>query len=289
MTRRLLLVAARVLPPGLFATLQTWGKVGYLPNLRNPRTFNERLLVKRLHDRNSLLVVTADKFTLREYVSGRVGDNYLPVLYDVVQDANAIDVHKLPHAYVMKGTHGSRWNRIVTDGELSNEEAKHLAAKWLASSYYWERQEWAYRDLTPRVLFEENLAPGVPLDDYKVFTFNGVPRMVQVDRDRFTRHTRALFTPDWQRLDVRCNYPIPDSQVLVPPRLDEMLRLAAILGEPFAFARIDLYSIGTRVVVGEITHYPESGVMRFVPSEFDKELGAVWGSGRPISEAYLAL
>ncbi len=289
MTRRLLRVATRVLPPGLFARLQAWGKVGYLPDLGNPRTFNEHLLVKRLHDRNSLTVVTADKFTLREYVGSKVGDDYLPKLYDVVQDADAIDVHKLPHAYVMKGTHGSGWNRIVTDGELSNEEAKYLAGKWLASSYYWERQEWAYRDLTPRVLFEENLAPGVLLDDYKFFTFNGVPRMVQVDRDRFTRHTRALFTPDWQRLDVKCDYPIPHSQILVPPRLEEMLRLAAILGEPFAFARVDLYGIGSRVVVGEITHYPDSGVVRFVPREFDKELGEVWGSGRQISEAYLAL
>ena len=284
----LLGVAARVLPPGLFARLQALGKVGYLPDLRNPRTFNERLLVKRLRDRDELIVQTADKFTLREYVRTSIGGEYLPELYDVVEDARKVDVDRLPPAYVMKGTHGSKWNRIVTQGELTNPEAQRLAADWLSRCYYWERQEWAYLELKPKVIFEENLAPGSPIDDFKVFTFAGVARMVQLDRDRFTRHSRALFTPAWQRLNVRFLYRWPDSPLPAPQRLDEMLALAEVLGRPFEFARVDLYAVGNRIVVGEITHYPESGVARFVPRSFDLELGEVWGSARPISDTFLA-
>ncbi len=288
MRRKLLTAAARVLPPAAFARLHCMAKLGYLPDLGAPRTFTERLLAKRVYDHDPLLAVTADKFTLRSYVEERLGDGYLPRLYAVVESAADVDVTRLPSDYVMKGTHGSGWNRIVTGSDLTQAEAVTLAADWLARSYYWKRREWAYRDLTPRVVFEENLLPGSPIDDYKVFTFGGVARLIQVDRDRFTDHRRSLYTPEWRALAVVCEYPLLGTPVSAPARLEEMLWAAAKLAEPFAFARVDFYSLPDRVVVGEITHYPEGGVVRFEPRAFDLELGEVWGAGRPMAEAFLA-
>lgn len=287
MTRNLLTWAARVLPPDAFARLHALAKLGYVPRLNDPRTFTERLLAKRARDHDPLIALTADKYTLREYVEQHVGSGYLASLYAVVEAADEIDVSKLPRAYVMKGTHGSGWNKIVTNGDLSNEEARSLAGRWLSSSFYWKRQEWAYRELKPRVIFEENLAPGEAIDDYKMFTFGGVPALVQVDRDRFTHHKRALYTPEWRLVDVACDYPRLAEPVPPPEHLDEMLAIAGALGKPFGFARVDLYSLSERVVVGEITHYPDSGVVRFTPSAFDAELGAVWGEARPVSETFL--
>lgn len=94
----------------------------------------------------------------------------------------------------MKETHGSGWNRIAQEGNLIPEEALAYAARWLKHSLYWKRQGWAYKPLTPRMIFEEHLGPGAALDDYNVFTFNEVPQMIQVDRDRFSGHKKSLFT-----------------------------------------------------------------------------------------------
>ncbi len=287
MRRTLLSVAARVLTPAAFARLHCAAKLGYRPNLDNPTTFTERLLAKRVFDHDPLIPLTADKFTLRGYVEERLGEGYLPRLYAVIESVADVDLTSLPADYVMKGTHGSGWNRIVTGSDLTRAEAMTLATDWLGRSYYRKRLEWAYRDLTPRVVFEENLAPGRPIDDYKVFVFGGVPRIIQVDRDRFTDHRRTLYTPEWRAVSVACEYPLLAAPVEVPPRLGEMLGAAAKLAEPFAFARVDFYSLPDRLVVGEITHYPEGGVVRFEPRAFDLELGAVWGGGRPVGGEFL--
>lgn len=288
MMNAVLSFAAKRLPPDLFARFQCLTKLGYLPELRRPQRFTELLLAKRLYDRSSLIPQTADKYTVRSYVEDVIGKGYLPELYDVVESADEVDLTRLPRAYVMKGTHGSGWNLVVNDGELTNSAARVLAAAWLGDSYYTRRQEWAYRELVPRVLFEENLLPGRQPDDIKVFVFAGVPRLIQVDRDRASNHSRALFTPDWQPLTVLCGYPAPASTPTPPRRLSTILDLASTLGEPFDFVRVDFYSIEDRVVVGEMTHYPDSGVVRFRPLDFDRELGEVWRTGRPVAGDYVA-
>lgn len=290
MRRGLLTLAARVLEPQVFARIHGIAKLRYLPRINSPRTFTDFLLHKRVFDRDGLISVTADKFELREYVTTHVGGDLLPALYEVIEEPTDINVEILPSAYVMKGTHGCGWNRIVTESDLTNCEAQALASRWLASNYYWKRQEWAYKNLKPRIIFEENLSPGKSLDDYKVFVFNGIPRLVQVDRGRFTHHRRSLYTPEWRRLAVSFEYEQIQESIDRPAVLESMLEIASVLGQPFKFVRVDFYWISpdSRLVVGEMTHYPESGVVRFFPNAFDYELGQVWAEGRPIGNKYLA-
>ena len=38
------------------------------------------------------------------------------------------------------------------------------------------------------------------LRDYKVFCFNGKPKMVRVDTDRFTKHKMDFFDCNWERI-----------------------------------------------------------------------------------------
>jgi hypothetical protein len=137
-----------------------------------------------------------------------------------------------------------------------------------------------------QVVVEEDLRQGgrTP-DDYKVFVFGGRARMVVVDRDRFGGHTRFLTDAEWNPLAVRYIYPTTPEGVPRPARWPEMVALAERLGEGFPFVRVDLYAVGGRVLVGELTHFPDGGVSRF-PRAFDRELGAVWGEGRPIDPAW---
>ena len=65
-----------------------------------------------------------------------------------------------------------------------------------------------------------------------------------------------------------------------------MIELAEILGRDFDFARIDLYLVEGKIFFGEVTHYPNAGLARFEPREFDRVLGDVWRKGIPIPSAY---
>jgi hypothetical protein len=146
----------------------------------------------------------------------------------------------------------------------------------LKINYYWYSREWVYKNIKPKVIAEKYMVDetGSELKDYKVFNFNGVPGLIQVDFGRFVNHERSLYSTDWKYMDVMLEYPKnPNVQIDKPERLELMLELATNLSEGIPFARTDFYSIGDRLYFGEITFYPGSGLEKFDPEEFDIKLG----------------
>jgi hypothetical protein len=98
-----------------------------IPNLVRPRTFNEKILVRMLRERDERFVVLQDKLAAREYVRERLGsDRYLPVLYEAVPSAQDVLTIDLPSSFAMKPNHLSGAVRLVHEGE--NVERNELAA-----------------------------------------------------------------------------------------------------------------------------------------------------------------
>ncbi len=114
------------------------------------------------------------------------------------------------------------------------------------------------------------------LDDYKIHSFNGEPKVILVCRDRFSELglTEDFFDQEWHHFDVqREKHPNSGESISRPKELDKMLELARILSKDMPFLRSDFYTIGGKVYFGELTFFPASGFERFVPESFDKELG----------------
>jgi hypothetical protein len=105
-----------------------------------------------------------------------------------------------------------------------------------------------------------------------------------VDKARFREHTRQFYTPAWNRLDIRLNYPESRGNAAAPPHLGEMLEAAGILAEGFRFVRVDLYDTKKGPLFGELTFAPEAGLCRFWPPKFDLELGESWSYPRWANE-----
>ena len=108
------------------------------------------------------------------------------------------------------------------------------------------------------------------LSDYRFFCVNGVPKLIQVDMDRHTHHTRKLFDPDWNEMDFCILYPSSNKVLPRPDTLPEMLRVARALSAPFSFIRIDLYSDNQRVIAGEITNVSANAGGIFQPLSAEK-------------------
>ncbi len=260
-----------------------WAKLGYWPDLRRPRTFAERLVQRSLTVDDPRIATTGDKVGLRAYVAERVGPDYLPQVVQVLAPGDRVDLASWPPTAVMKASHASNWIRFVERDAADAAELDALAATWLGRSYARFRGERHYAAMVPRVVVEEDLRrAGRTPDDVKLFVFEGRVRMVVVDGDRFGAHTRLVADAAWHPLDVIYNYPFPDPVPPAPARWTEMVDLAERLAEGFPFVRVDLYVVDGRVLVGEMTHFPDGGVSRFVPGAFGAELGAVWSEGRPI-------
>ena len=70
-----------------------------------------------------------------------------------------LDYKKLPNQFIIKATHASSYNLIVRDKEkLNKTKTAKLFKKWLGKNqYYRTGQEWAYKDVQPRLIAEKLL------------------------------------------------------------------------------------------------------------------------------------
>jgi hypothetical protein len=253
-----------------------------------PRTFNELIQYKKIFNRDSLLTLTSDKVRVRQYVKEKIGEHHLVPLRTVVESPHQIDFRSLPEAFVIKVNHGSGFNRFITDKRsVDRAELNEAVTNWLKTDFSAEDEEWAYRNIQRRVLVEDMLSHrGEIPDDYKFFVFKGRVRLIQLDQCRHKSHSQNLYDENWRQLNVEYVSPRSSKPRQQPAELGEMIRIAEVLGHDFEFARIDLYLIDGKIFFGEVTHYPNRGLVPFKPREFDRVLGDLWRRGGHIPGQY---
>ena len=244
------------------------------PDFRNPGTFNEKVNWRILNDRRPLLEWTCDKLAMKEHLHAVPGLRLPQTLWAGANVRELADV-ELPEYWVLKPNHRSGLI-FFGHGRPDVSSLATITRDWLRPQSE-DRHEWAYSKARPLLLAEELLGtPGSPPSDYKFFVFAGQVAAVQVDTDRHVSHRRRLYRPDWSPLEVSYgNYPLAPAEP-PPANLEEMLAIASEIGHPFDFIRVDLYSVDSSTVFGEVTPYACGGLDRFVPASFDAELGAMW-------------
>jgi hypothetical protein len=258
----------------------------YWPWLTTPRSFEEKVTNRMLFDRNPLWTLLSDKLASRDYIAARVGSNYLVPLLWSGEDPAAIPFDHLPDQFVLKTNHGCGYNIIVTNRRAFDAGAAVRQLKvWLAENFGESSllgTGWGYRNIPRGVLVEEFVGTKIEVPvDYKFFCFDGRAELLQMNFDRFGRPFEKFFDRDHTPLDVwngTRQYPHPVSR---PERYDEMLCLAEALSFGLDFLRVDLYCVGDKVYVGELTCYPGGGNTPFRPRSFDFDLGARWRIADP--------
>ena len=85
---------------------------GYELDLKNPKTYNEKICYRKLFDRNPLIVITSDKYRARQYIRDKIGfraDNHLIPLLWVTDNPEDIPIENLPDEYIIKPNNGAGW------------------------------------------------------------------------------------------------------------------------------------------------------------------------------------
>lgn len=260
--------------------------LGYWPNIDNPRTFNEKIAYRKLRQHDDRYKVLADKWKVRDYVENKIGNRYLSKVYAVIRSISELDFESLPERFVAKPAHKSGEVYFVpSKAEVNRKQIIHILSGWLNNKYEdgIKHGEYWYREMLPRVLFEEWLFDGkfkIPLD-FKFFVFHGKVHAIQVDFDRFTNHAINFYTREWRQIPIRKgnrpNKPV-NPQDIKPPKLEEMIEVAENLGNDFDFVRVDFYYLFStdRIVFGEMTFAPGSGYSPFIPNSYDLKFGRLW-------------
>ena len=246
-------------------------------HLKHPRTFNEKINWLKLYYKNVELSKFADKYEVRDYVQKQAGASYLNTLYGVYSNVEDIHWDDLPQKFVLKATHGSGWVIICTDKNHFNfENAKKEMQKWLNLNFYDLWGEGVYKHLRARIVCEKYLEgdSNTGLVDYKFYCFNGQPKFLHVDVDRFSeKHYINFYDLDWNKLPIRKGFPSSPQLNSKPDKLDEMISVAEKLSQNLPFVRVDLYEEQQQVVFGEMTFYPQNGFTSFYPTRYEHEFG----------------
>jgi hypothetical protein len=270
--------ASLVLPDRYYAKLAFLKHHGRFPRTP-PVTFNERLSDLIGSGKLEKYQTYSDKLAVRDYVARKVGLEYLVPQYATADQLTKDLWDRLPESFILKPNHGAGWSRLVRNKSADSFDAAAAAAdSWLKQNFYFVRRERQYRNIEPRLIFEQILTANhgdVP-EDYKFFCFHGKARMVQVTL-RNEPKRRLLYDLDWNKLRVRYTSP-NDGELPRPATLGEMKSVTERLAERFEYVRVDLYSAKEGVFFGELTLTPLAGSDGFDPPEFDEFLGGLWAN-----------
>ena len=247
-------------------------------DLKNPKTYNEKLQWLKLYDRNPLYHNLVDKNEVKKYVEKMIGKQYvIPTLGEWDQPED-IDYNALPNQFVLKCTHDSGSIVICKDKKsFDRDKANSDLNKHLRKSLYWYGREWPYKGLIPRIIAEPYLEDSTgQLKDYKFFSFNGVLKVMFIASDRQLDNkptTFDFYDMDFNHLDIIQGHPNSTSLLERPTNFELMKELAIKLSQNIPHVRVDFYEVNGKVYFGELTFFHFNGTVPFEPSEWDMKFG----------------
>ena len=252
-------------------------RLGYKLNLNNPKTFNEKLQWLKLNDQHEEYSKMVDKIEAKKYVASIIGEKYIIPTVGVWNSVEEIEWNLLPNQFVIKSSDDSGGVIICKDKTTFDIEKarKKLQRK---NNYYKYNKEYPYRNLKHRIIAEKYLEDEskYELKDYKIFCFNGEPRVLFVATDRLNKGEETkfdFFDTDWNHLPFTNGHPNNPNPIEKPRNFNEMLDIARKLSVGIPQVRIDLYNCDGNIYFGEITFFHWSGTTAFKPKEWDYKLG----------------
>lgn len=279
----------RWLPDKLFLQLRYWLEMGYRLNLKNPKTFQEKIQWLKLYDFKPEYTQLVDKLAVKDYVASAIGEKYIIPTLGVWDKFEDIDFSRLPDKFVLKTTHGGGSGGVVVcrdKNDFDFKEAERKLTASLKSDIYKSFRERPYKDVPRRIIAEQliEIKDKSDLTDYKIFCFDGEPKYIQVIQDRNTCETIDFFDSEWNHQEFyglnpsieRSSSVIPKQASLAiskPANLFEMLEVARKLSTGHKFLRVDLYNTSGRILFGELTFYPASGLGTFIPGSYNQDIG----------------
>ena len=262
--------------------IRFYRKVGYPLNLKDPRSFYEKMVWKKIYDRNPLLPVTADKYEVRSYIKEVLGEErakeiLIPLLF-VTDKPETIPFEKFPSSFIIKPNHASGLYIIVEDGHFDKKKIIKTCRSWLKIPYGLEKLEWAYQSIKRKIVIEKLLREKKTniLKEFNFHMFHGKCKLVNVLFDKMNNLSVSCFDEKWYFLPVKIPRRPQGPKIQKPKNYEIMLELAEKLAKPFDHVRMDFYNLDGKIYFGEFTHYTASGLGTLKSDSFAFELGKHW-------------
>lgn len=267
----------KIIPDRTYIKWMYYKHFGKFPDLKNPRTYTEKMQWNKLYNRKAIYTTMADKLAVKDYISNTIGESYVIPTLMVWKNAKAIDLNQLPNKFILKCNHDSHSKYVCVDKDSFDlNTAIRGLNQHLKSNAFWYGREWSYKNIKPYVFAEKLLEPpGGDLIDYKIMCFDGKAKLVMINSNRFGVGglREAIYDLNWNKTDITQGYPA-EQDYEMPDNYSEMIELSEFLAKSINLIRVDWYNFSGRLYFGEFTFYDGSGFVPFDNPEHDLLLGS---------------
>ncbi|MFW3480836.1 ATP-grasp fold amidoligase family protein [Aerococcus urinaeequi] len=255
-------------------------RTGNVLNFENLQKYTEKMQYAKIYLGTAQKTTLSDKYLVRKWVGEKIGNEYLIPLYGVWDKFSDIDFNELPSKFVLKTTHSSGWNEVVTDKKNINmRKVKPKFNYWMKLNYaYYTDLQLHYKNIKPRIIAEKFIQDKKQsLYDYRFLCFGGKAYYCWVDVKSNNYRFSNVYDLNWKlqswELGGLSN---SDFEVDKPENFEKMIQLAETLAEGFSHVRVDLYNIDGHIYFGEMTFTSTGGYRLIKPEHYDYMLGGLW-------------
>lgn len=251
-------------------------------DLKDPKTFNEKLQWLKLYDRKPEYSGLVDKFRVKDFVKRKIGEEFVIPTIGCWNASSEIDFIQLPNSFVLKTTNGGGGCGVVickNKAVFDEDRAKKILDYSLKEQdIYKKSKEWPYKNVDRKIIAEPYIEDSETkeLRDYKFFCFNGQVKAMFVATERQKEGEDVkfdFFDSDFNHLPIRQGHPNAVEIPKKPQHFEEMKIIASKLSEGIPQVRVDLYEANGRIYFGEMTFFHFAGMMPFEPESWDKIFG----------------
>lgn len=185
---------------------------GRIPDLVNPKNFNEKSNWRKLNDRQDRYTDMVDKYKLKEIVKRNCGDGHTIPLLGVWDMPDQIRYDELPTEFVLKANHAGGVIICKDKDTFDRAKAADELITTLGVDYYHISREWPYRNVKRKILCEQYM--GENLTDYKNYCFDGKLIYTLVWKNKSREDGRkpkayfcGMYDRDWVKTDMELDYP----------------------------------------------------------------------------------
>jgi hypothetical protein len=227
-----------------------------------------------------LVLKCADKYEVRDYVKKCSCEEILNELYGVYENVTEINWNQLPDKFVLKTTNACGTNILCKNKKkIGRDKTFKKLKKWMKIDYGKYFAEVHYSKMKPRIICEKYLETkkGFLPNDYKIYCFNGEPKVILVCLERDLSLKLIFLDLSWKRINI--DDPLhklyhKGEIPLKPSCFNEMIKYSRRLSKPFPFVRIDFYDYKSKPLLGEMTFTPYGGILTYHNDKALEEMGS---------------
>lgn len=262
-----------------YAMFLYWRRAGQFPNAAFPRSFNEKVLWRKVFDRDERFGVMTNKLAARDLVRKVAPSVRHPDILWEGSNIEQMPPEILANPCVIKTNRGSGSNLINwIPNQLDKQQiVKHFRP--LVNRVYGVRKgEWSYGMFTQRFFVEElHLGEdGTVPDDFNLHTFNGSVATITMIHNRFADRAHISLMRDLSRSDTVWEKYCSDYEPAFDPIHYTIPDIAECLGQNIDYVRVDVYVHCGEIYFREFTFFPGSGLSVRNVGEMELMRNALW-------------